>query len=299
MKQTILAGAVAAVLACSVSGCGSLQPAATPAMQFNYATTDSAATGLVRAFDMNGNTVLQFVDLALAKPSIYEPGKADPLPFGVIGQYAVLQGIHPALRVRTAGGDAAVRRADPAPAPAGQAAAPDALATTRAELAQAQTELAAVKRELAALQANPSATAQAVQTAAAGIDNIEQRLASTANAIVRVNFDFASTVFEPTPGASANLLAGAKMATRINVRGHTDSATADQANYAVALGRALATRQYLVKHGVDGRKIKLFAYPAGRFVAENKTAEGRRQNRRVEVELMGQTAPIVAASGAN
>ncbi len=303
MKKTFIAAAAISVI--GLTGCASLQPAPAPlAMQFNYSTSASAGTGLVRAFDMDGNTVLQFVDLAKAKPTIYGTDTAEPLAYQVVGQYAVLRGTHAALKVRTAGGTASVTRAGQAPTSAPLAAipatvpagvTPNELASARAALAKTQDELADVKRQLAALQANPNTSAPAVRAAAAKIDGIEQRLAATRNAIFRVNFDYASTSFAPAPDASATLLAGAKMATRINVRGHTDSPKADQVNYSIALGRAIATRQYLVKNGIDAKKIKLFAYPAGRFVAENKTTDGRRQNRRVEIELLGSGAGSIAA----
>jgi outer membrane protein OmpA-like peptidoglycan-associated protein len=171
---------------------------------------------------------------------------------------------------------------------------------TVAELDATKKELAALRQQLAAQQANPAATAEDMRKTSAKLDGIEQRMTDAAGVLVRVNFDFASTAFAPTDEAKAELLAGARTASRINVHGHTDSPTPDRANYSIALGRALTARQYLVSNGIDAKKIHLFAQAAGGFVAENRTDQGRRQNRRVDIELIGaDSAKIATTTAAN
>ncbi|WP_342659158.1 OmpA family protein (plasmid) [Sphingomonas sp. NY01] len=77
----------------------------------------------------------------------------------------------------------------------------------------------------------------------------------------------------------------------IVLRGHTDSRGSDADNRAVARGRAEAVRAYLVGKGADRARITLVALGEARPVAPNAMLdgsddpEGRRRNRRVEVEV--------------
>jgi len=49
--------------------------------------------------------------------------------------------------------------------------------------------------------------------------------------------------------------------------------------------RGVAVKRLLIAQGVDPARIRLFARSAGAFVADNRTAEGRAQNRRVEIRF--------------
>jgi len=104
MKKNTLAAAVIAALTISMSGCALLQPDKSPAVQFNYTAQDAkdaAQAGLVRAFDMNGNTVLQF-SIQSSRPKIFDTGNPASISYQVIGQYAVLPGVHQSLLIKTA-----------------------------------------------------------------------------------------------------------------------------------------------------------------------------------------------------
>ncbi len=48
-------------------------------------------------------------------------------------------------------------------------------------------------------------------------------------------------------------------------------------------------KSYLIEKGVDPSKVKTMGYGAQKFLASNKTKEGRRFNRRVEIELNNPT----------
>ena len=83
----------------------------------------------------------------------------------------------------------------------------------------------------------------------------------------------------------------------IVLRGHTDSRGKDADNRAVARGRAEAVRVSLVGKGADRARITLVALGEARPVAANAMLdgsddpEGRRRNRRVEVEVAPPPAP--------
>lgn len=67
------------------------------------------------------------------------------------------------------------------------------------------------------------------------------------------------------------------------IEGHTDNVGSDQSNLALSQRRAQAVRDYIVKNfKVDGKRLAAKGYGESRPVADNATAEGRAQNRRIE-----------------
>jgi OOP family OmpA-OmpF porin len=73
----------------------------------------------------------------------------------------------------------------------------------------------------------------------------------------------------------------------ITITGHTDNVGGEAANQKLSLRRANAVKQYLSSHGIDGSKIKTTGRGKTSPVADNKTAQGRARNRRVEVVITG------------
>jgi outer membrane protein OmpA-like peptidoglycan-associated protein len=69
----------------------------------------------------------------------------------------------------------------------------------------------------------------------------------------------------------------------IVVEGHTDSRGPDHKNMELSLARADAVRAYLVSQGVPSDRIRAEGLGESRPVADNNTAEGRANNRRVEI----------------
>jgi outer membrane protein OmpA-like peptidoglycan-associated protein len=73
---------------------------------------------------------------------------------------------------------------------------------------------------------------------------------------------------------------------KIEIGGHTDATGARTTNLRLSLGRAMAVRAYLVSKGVSPDRLVARGYGPDRPVADNKTVEGRAQNRRVELNLL-------------
>ena len=71
--------------------------------------------------------------------------------------------------------------------------------------------------------------------------------------------------------------------TRIEVAGHTDSTGSMEANQRLSENRAHAVRSYLANRGVAPERMYAVGYGQSRPIASNATAEGRAQNRRVEI----------------
>ncbi|NKB88909.1 MAG: OmpA family protein [Acidobacteria bacterium] len=68
------------------------------------------------------------------------------------------------------------------------------------------------------------------------------------------------------------------------INGHSDSRGSDDANNTAAMERADNARMYLMEtHGIDGSRISANGMGSGEPMADNSTAEGRSQNRRIEI----------------
>ena len=73
--------------------------------------------------------------------------------------------------------------------------------------------------------------------------------------------------------------------TRIYVEGHTDSDGDDRLNLALSVARAEAVVDALVERGVDMMRLYAIGYGESAPVADNATAAGKRQNRRIVVTV--------------
>ncbi len=91
-------------------------------------------------------------------------------------------------------------------------------------------------------------------------------------------------ILEKNREASRDLLSRASY---IEVVGHTDDVGDDAYNQDLSEKRANAVRDYLVAAGVDGSKIVTVGMGESMPVASNTTDEGRAENRRVDVLVLG------------
>jgi OOP family OmpA-OmpF porin len=78
-----------------------------------------------------------------------------------------------------------------------------------------------------------------------------------------------------------------RRATYIEIVGHTDDVGDDDYNLNLSLQRAEAVRDYLVSEGVDASKIATVGMGESMPIASNSTPEGRAENRRVEILVLG------------
>ena len=74
--------------------------------------------------------------------------------------------------------------------------------------------------------------------------------------------------------------------TLIRIEGHADATGNAQFNQTLSENRAHAVASYLMQHGVDPKRIEAVGFGSTRPIASNATAEGRAQNRRVEILLI-------------
>jgi outer membrane protein OmpA-like peptidoglycan-associated protein len=74
---------------------------------------------------------------------------------------------------------------------------------------------------------------------------------------------------------------------KIRLDGYTDSIGTDEYNMKLSERRATAVKDYLIKEaGVSSSKITAVGHGEADPVADNKTAEGRAKNRRVEISIL-------------
>ena len=74
--------------------------------------------------------------------------------------------------------------------------------------------------------------------------------------------------------------------TEVKIYGHTDSTGSDQINNPLSERRAEAVYNYLVSKGVSGARMVAQGFGSTQPVADNATASGRAQNRRVEIYIL-------------
>jgi outer membrane protein OmpA-like peptidoglycan-associated protein len=90
---------------------------------------------------------------------------------------------------------------------------------------------------------------------------------------------------------------------RLDVQGYTDSVGGDEYNQRLSEQRGSAVRDYLTQSGMAQASVTTEGFGKTQPVASNDTAQGRQQNRRVEIvisgEIIGTTigTPIAAVIG--
>jgi len=156
--------------------------------------------------------------------------------------------------------------------------------------------------------------AKAASDAQMAADNVVHR-ADTLDSVVKgldnyrpvanvaVTFGFDKSVLSADDRQQLDSFAGQLASAKnfiLEVTGGTDSIGSAQYNYELSQRRADAVVQYLAsKYGIPAHRFYLIGIGKDKEVAPNTTAEGRKQNRRVEIRLLentteepGQTASV-------
>ena len=174
----------------------------------------------------------------------------------------------------------------------------------RSQTGISQAQAAAESADQKALAAGQSATQ--AQTAAQDAWNRADSLASVVNnldnyhqvADVQVHFAFNRAELTKKEKASLDQFAAQLGNTKsyiLEVTGGTDSVGGKDYNYQLSENRAEAVVQYLAsKYNVQAHRFYLIGIGKDQAIADNKSAEGRAKNRRVEVQLLSNTAAPAA-----
>ena len=73
--------------------------------------------------------------------------------------------------------------------------------------------------------------------------------------------------------------------TAILVQGHTDSSGSEEYNQRLSEQRADSVKDFLQSSGIGNGRMAAVGYGESRPVADNSSADGRQQNRRVEIAI--------------
>ena len=112
---------------------------------------------------------------------------------------------------------------------------------------------------------------------------------------IKVTFDsgilFDVDKFDLRPTSRANLdklavILNKYPDTNILIEGHTDSTGSEEHNLALSRDRAQAVSHYLATREVSAPRFSTMGYGESQPIVTNDTAEGRQQNRRVDIAIM-------------
>ncbi len=172
-----------------------------------------------------------------------------------------------------------------------QASTKGALADTRAELGQAEQGRHDAEVKTAATEAQLKTVQDAMDKL--GAKEEARGLVITLSGSVL----FASNQDTLLPAAQTRLeqVAAALLANRqrsLTIEGHTDSRGSIDHNLDLSRRRADAVRSFLISRGYDGDLIQATGIGESRPVARNTSADGRANNRRVEIIVARGPGPL-------
>ena len=104
-----------------------------------------------------------------------------------------------------------------------------------------------------------------------------------------LNFESGSARIAGTSGSEVDNLAAILTAypdVKVKIAGHTDSDGDADANMTLSEARANAVKARLGAQGIDGSRVMTEGFGETNPVADNGTAEGKAQNRRIEVQIV-------------
>jgi outer membrane protein OmpA-like peptidoglycan-associated protein len=148
-----------------------------------------------------------------------------------------------------------------------------------------QQRMAGQMDELQAIAAEAKSEAAAANERISALDDYDVQETAV------VNFRVNSAVLDPEARRALDDLAAKTTNAKafvIEITGHTDSTGSTAKNFRLSQARAEAVVQYLaVNHKIPLRRfITPMGYGKTESVADNSTASGRAQNRRVEVKML-------------
>ncbi|HEY4010614.1 MAG TPA: OmpA family protein [Acidobacteriaceae bacterium] len=173
-----------------------------------------------------------------------------------------------------------------------------------AERAQADAARARAEAEAADARAKAAAAQQQAQQSQQGADEAREKLRAQLNNVLETTETarglivhmgdvlFATNKYTLKPDAQVSLAKVATILTlypnlKVQVEGYTDSTGSPAYNQTLSENRADAVRDFLVQNGVPQTSVTAQGFGATNFVADNSTAQGRQQNRRVNLVVSG------------
>ena len=164
------------------------------------------------------------------------------------------------------------------------------LSATQSDLASSQTAAAQTSAQLSVSEAariqaeKRAADAMAALAKLAAVKEEARGMVITLSGSVLFRSDEATLL--PEAQTRLGQVADALLATKerpLVVEGHTDNQGSDAHNLELSQRRAEAVRAFLIQRGYSAARVRATGIGEARPIAENETAEGRANNRRVEI----------------
>lgn len=179
------------------------------------------------------------------------------------------------------------------------------LAKLRGEVHTQQEQLAASEAARTASEAARKDAEARAAAAAADLARIASVKQETRGMVITLSGEvlFTSGKAELLPSAQAKLSEVANALTQQNpdativVEGHTDAQGSETFNLDLSTRRAQVVRDYLASHGVAPDRITAHGLGFSRPIADNKTPDGRANNRRVEIVVQPRAGQGAAPQG--
>ena len=95
----------------------------------------------------------------------------------------------------------------------------------------------------------------------------------------------------PVLESVADALKGATQIKKVRIEGHTDNRGKVAHNIELSDRRAKSVQKWLVEHGIDATRLTAEGYGPNQPIADNKTADGRAKNRRVDFIIIDPPQP--------
>ncbi len=145
---------------------------------------------------------------------------------------------------------------------------------------------------------------------AAQLEDANVEIVTDANDLKAIKVTFDSGILFPTNGTTLNAESKTSLSkfskdmadmpdTDLTILGHTDNTGTSEVNERISLQRAQSVAAYLQSLGMGKERMTVEGRSFTEPVADNATAEGRKQNRRVEVFITANEAMIQQAEAGN
>ncbi len=178
-----------------------------------------------------------------------------------------------------------------------------------ADRAKAEAQAAQAQAQAAAAQAQAAQAQQAQQQAADQTAQMRQRLRDQLNSVLNtqesarglivnmsdVLFDTGKYTLKPDAKVKLARVSGILLAypsLKVQVEGYTDNVGGEVYNQKLSENRAQAVGDFLVSQGVSLANVTATGFGLNNPVADNGTAAGRAQNRRVQLVVSGQAIGV-------
>jgi outer membrane protein OmpA-like peptidoglycan-associated protein len=181
------------------------------------------------------------------------------------------------------------------------------LQTEQAQAAKAEAEAARARAEAETAEAR--ARAAEANRSAESAEQVREKLREQLNSVLATSesarglivnmsdvlFDTGKYSLKPSTQVSLAKVSGILLAypgLKVQVEGYTDSVGGDEYNQRLSENRAAGVKDFLVSQGVSANNITSQGFGKSNPVADNATADGRAQNRRVNLVVSGDAIGI-------